>query len=49
MLITSIPTELENKDTTYTDRSVSLLDLDLEIDNEERNITSLFMTSILPL
>ena len=49
MLITSIPTELENNDTTYTDRSVSFFDLDLEIDNEERNITSLFMTSILPL
>ena len=37
------PIELEIKDTTYTDRSASYLDLHLEIDSEgrkERNFTT---------
>ena len=36
------PIELEIKDTTYTDRSASYLDLHLEIDNEGRLRTKLY-------
>ena len=36
------PIELEIKDTTYTDRSASYLDLHLEINSEERLRTKLF-------
>ena len=36
------PIELEIKDTTYTDRSASYLDLHLEIDSEGRLRTKLF-------
>ena len=36
------PTELEIKDTTYTDRSASYLDLHLEIDSEGRLRTKLY-------
>ena len=36
------PFELEIKDTTYTDRSVSYLDLQLEIDSEGRLRTKLY-------
>ena len=46
------PMELEIKDTTDTDRSVSSLDLHLEIDNEGRlrsNLTTKEMMSIFPL
>jgi hypothetical protein len=48
------PIELEIKDTTYTDRSASYLDLHFEIDNdgrtrEERNLTTNEKISIFPL
>ena len=46
------PMELEIKDTTDTDRSVSSLDLHLEIDNEGRlrsNLTTKEMMLIFPL
>ena len=46
------PTELEIKDTTYTDKSASHLDLHLEIDSEERLKTKFKikdMISIFPL
>ena len=36
------PIELEVKDTTYTDRSASYLDLHLEIDSEGRSRTKLY-------
>ena len=42
MLIASIPTEVEIKDTTDTARSASYLDLHLEIDNEGRLRTKLY-------
>ena len=43
------PIELEIKDTIYTDRYASYLDLHIEIDSEERNFTTIEMFSIFPL
>ena len=42
------PIELEIKETTYTDRSASYLDLHLGIDSVRRNITTNKMISIFP-